>query len=162
MTWTFLREAEGSGNRGHSLKELVYNLENAVLLSGVMNTGPKFGAVLHSVGKVRRELLHFADAIVFPALDQHGVVHPHHLIAIAFGGLHVRSGREVLIDLAKDPRIIGCGAADHDGIATGFANHPDSVFGSDDIAVSDDRDLYRGFDLGDAAPVRLAAIALLA
>ncbi len=36
------------------------------------------------------------------------------------------------------------------------------VLGSDDIAVADDRNLHRGLDLGDAGPVGLAGVALLA
>jgi len=41
-------------------------------------------------------------------------------------------------------------------------HHAHRVLGGIDIAIADDRNLYRGLHLGDAAPVRLAAIPLLA
>ena len=41
-------------------------------------------------------------------------------------------------------------------------HHPDGVLRRDDVAVADHRDLHRGLDFRDAAPVGLAGVALLA
>ena len=112
--------------------------------------------------EVSSELFHLTHAIRLVALDQHGVVSAHHLVAILMAGLVVSAGREILRDLAEDPRIRRGRAADHDRIAVGLGHHAHGVFGRVDIAVSDDRDAHGSFHFGDARPIGLAAVALLA
>src|SRR5690349_3703211 len=98
----------------------------------------------HAVGEVSGELLHFAHGVFLAMLDQHGVIFTHHLIAVLLRGLSVRAGFEVLPDLAEDPRIRTGGAADHDSVATRLADHANGIFGSENVAVTDHRNFYRG------------------
>ena len=111
-------------------------------------------AVAHAVSEVSGELFHFSDGIVVRAPDQHVVIAAHHLVAILVGGLIVGAGGQVLLNLAEDPGIGTGAAADHDGVAIGFADHADRVLGRDDIAVADHGDFDGGFDFGDAASNR--------
>ncbi len=67
----------------------------------------------------------------------------------------------VLLDLAEDPRIRGCRAADHDRITSGLGYHSAGVFRRADIAVPDHRNLNRILDGGNPIPACLAAVSLL-
>src|ERR1035441_4083021 len=113
------------------------------------------------MGEVSGELLHLAYSIRLAALDQHGVVSAHQLVAIPMAGLVVSASLEILRYLAEDPRIGRCRAADHDRIAIRLGHHADSVLRRVDVAVSDDWDVHGGFHFGDTRPIGLAAIALL-
>src|SRR5262249_21999190 len=122
-----------------------------------------------AVSEVSCELLHFAYDVAVPAgvfgrvpLQQHGVVAAHHIVAVGLRGLIVALRRLILRDLTEDPRVGAGGAADHNGVATGLADHAGGIFGSEYIAVADYGDFDRGFYFGDAGPVGLAAVALLA
>ena len=65
-------------------------------------------------------------------------------------------------NLAEDPGIGTGAAADHDGVASGFADHAHRVLRRDDIAIADHRDFDGGFDFGDAAPIGFTGVPLLA
>src|SRR5579884_4880 len=68
---------------------------------------------------------------------------------------------DILLDLAEDPWIRRCRAADHHCITARLAYHADRVFGGDDVAVSDHGNaMDSGFRFGDTRPIRLAAVAL--
>src|SRR5204862_6086833 len=67
-----------------------------------------------------------------------------------------------LLHLGKNPRVGGGGAADHDGVAAGFAHHARGVFRLVDVAVADHGNLHGLFDGGDDAPVGGAGVALRA
>src|SRR5579885_3326325 len=96
-------------------------------------------AIADAMREVRRKLLHLADDIPLAALDQHGIILTHHLVTVMLSRLAVGAGSEILLNLAENPWIRRCGAADHHGIASGFAHHTDRVFGRDDIAIADHR-----------------------
>src|SRR5207244_7748977 len=68
----------------------------------------------------------------------------------------------VLLDLAENPGIGRCRAADHDRITSGLGDHGAGVFRRADIAVADHGNFYRILDGGDPIPAGLAAVALLA
>ncbi len=144
------------------MEERVDQFEDGGGLVGLIDGGAELRAVAHAMSEVCGELFHFSDGIVLRAGDQHVVVSAHHLVAVVVGRLVVAAGGEVLLNLAEDPGIGTGAAADHDGVAVGFADHADGVFGRDDIAVADHGDLDGGFDFGDAGPIGLAGVALLA
>src|SRR5271168_1225385 len=68
----------------------------------------------------------------------------------------------VLLHLREDPRVGGGGAADHHGVAAGFAHHARSVFRSVDVAVANHGNFHRVFYGGDDVPVGGAGVALRA
>ena len=112
--------------------------------------------------EVAGKLLHFADGFGQFFFFHHAVVSGHDLISIMLGGLPVGAGGEVLGKLAEDPGVGGGGAADHDGVATGVAAHAHGVFGGDDVTITDNRNFYRLFNVGDAGPIGASGVALFA
>src|SRR6185437_16735769 len=105
------------------------------------------------------------EQITFPAHTREG-----HGFSRADRSLYVRgfSPREsgvsfaILLDLAEDPWIRRCHAADHRCVAASLRNHGAGIFGRANVAVSDDGNFYGIFHRGDPFPAGLAAITLLA
>src|SRR6202790_1863692 len=81
-------------------------------------------------------------------------------MALVLGGRVVAASRGVLLHLPKDPRIGGGGAADHDGIAAGFADHALGVLGRVNVAIADDGNFHRLLHGGNDTPVGSACVAL--
>ena len=73
-----------------------------------------------------------------------------------------RAGREVMGDLAEDPRSPLGGAADHDRVGAGLREHCARLRRRVDVAVGDDRDRDRALDRGDRLVLGVALVALLA
>ena len=114
------------------------------------------------MGEIRGELLHLSHCIGRLMLQEHGVIAAHDFIAGLFRRRFVAAGGEVIRNLAEDPGIGRRRAADHHRVAAGFLHHANRVLRRKDIAVADDRDLHRGLHFGDAGPIGMTAIALLA
>src|SRR5580658_278381 len=81
-------------------------------------------------------------------------------MAFLLGWRVVTAGRRVLLHLPKNPGVGGRSAADHHGVAAGFADHPFGVFRRVDVAIADDGNLHRLLHGGDDAPVSRASVAL--
>jgi hypothetical protein len=60
----------------------------------------------------------------------------------------------------EDPRIADRRASDHHRVATGLGLNPIDIGDNTDIAVADDGNLHRGFDLGDGRPIGFAFVGL--
>ena len=120
----------------------------------------KFGAVANAVGEEAGELFHFADGIGHFSCDQAAKVSGKKMIAVKFGGLVVALRRNVLSNLAEDPGVRRCGAADHDGIASCFGDHANGILWRANVTIADNRDAHSLFHIVDYAPIRCAAIAL--
>src|SRR5271154_6254508 len=102
-----------------------------------MNFVAKFGAVADAVGEKAGELFHFSGCVGHFGFDQAAEISGEQAVTVELGRLVVASGRDVLSDLAEDPRIRRCGAADHHGIATSFCDHAHGILRSANVAVSD-------------------------
>src|ERR1700680_4642267 len=81
-------------------------------------------------------------------------------MALIVGGRVVPASGGVLLHLPKNPGIGGGGAADHDGVAAGFADHALGVFGRVDVAIADDGNFHRLLHGGNDTPVGGACVAL--
>src|ERR1017187_9298762 len=144
------------------MKERVHQIENGGGRVHGVDGSAELRAVAHAVREVSGELFHFTYGIVVRAPDEHVVIVAHHAVAVLVGGLVVGAGGQVLLNLAEDPGIGTGAAADHDGVPIGFADHADGVLGRDDIAIADHGDPDGGLDGGDAVPIGLTGVALLA
>ena len=113
--------------------------------------------------EVGGELFHLADRVRLAALQQHGVIGPHHLVAVALGRLVVacRSPGTAAIwrkihgfDEAARPIITASQPVSRTmrTASSGVRMSPLPITGI----------LHRGLHFGDAGPVGLAAVALLA
>ncbi len=80
------------------------------------------------------------------------------MLADERGPLGKRDVGEILA--LKNPRIADRRAADHHGVAAGLRLDPIDVGHALHIAVADDGNLHRGFDLGDGPPICLAFVGL--
>ena len=65
----------------------------------------ELGAVANAVGEEAGELLHFADGVGHFGCDQAAKISRQQIVAVEFGGLVIALRRDVLRDLAEDPRI---------------------------------------------------------
>src|SRR5580692_2817555 len=74
----------------------------------------------------------------------------------------VTATRGVLLHLPKNPGIAGGGAADHDSVTAGLADHAFGVFWRVDVAISDDGNFHRLLHSGNDTPVGGACVALQA
>src|SRR5271169_6913201 len=83
-------------------------------------------------------------------------------MALGLGGRVVPATGGVLLHLPENPGVGGGSAANHHGVAAGFANHPLGVFGSIDVTITNDGNSHRLLHGGDDAPVGSARIALQA
>src|SRR5437879_8677879 len=104
----------------------------------------------------------FGGVLDLDLVDEHAEVVADHAVAVVVGGLIVGAntggflGGGVLRDLAEDPGVRRCSAADHHGVAAGGVDHGGGVFGGADIAVADDRNADGVFHGGDVLPAGLA------
>src|SRR5580692_8750312 len=99
---------------GHSLsKKGIHSIENFGRSAGRMHVPAQFAAVSHAVRKITGELLHSSNRIGPFGVDQVSKIHGKQLVAIPLARLLVRSRRGKLSDLAENPGIIRCGAANH-------------------------------------------------
>src|SRR5437867_13339399 len=115
--------------------------------------------------EVAGELLHLPGHLrVVPVfvVDQHAVIRADYLVPVAFGGLRIAPGREILLDLTEDPGIRRGRAPYHDGVAARLGHHAGGVFGRLDVTVAYNRYPNRHLDCGNARPVRMPGEALLA
>ena len=71
-----------------------------------------------------------------------------------------RSVRQSIQSLGKDPGVADSSPPNHHAIAARPVLHPDDIIGAEDVAVTDDRNRERLFDVCDDGPVRLAAKSL--
>ena len=67
---------------------------------------------------------------------------------------------EVMLNVAKDPRVAECGAADHQAGAVGLFADTDHIVRAADVTIADDGDRELCGDFGDEWPVGVAAVAL--
>src|SRR5277367_3445763 len=81
-------------------------------------------------------------------------------ILVARQSVGARGG--VLLHLRENPGVGGGGAADHDGVATGFLDDARGVHGRLNIAVANHGNLHGLLYGGDDFPVGAAGVALLA
>src|SRR5271170_7223885 len=119
----------------------------------------EFGTVADAMGEEAGELLHFADGVGHFGGEQAAEIAAEQVVAIDVSGLGVAASGEVVGDLAEDPGIGGCGAADHDGVAIGFGDHAHGVLRSANVAIADDRNFYGGFYVTNHVPVSGAGVA---
>ena len=68
--------------------------------------------------------------------------------------------REVVLNVAKDPRVAECGAADHQSGAVGLLADADDIVCAADVAIADDGNCEFFSDFGDQRPIGFAAVAL--
>ena len=84
------------------------------------------------------------------------------LVAIPLARLVVGSRRGELRDLAENPGIVGRGASDHHGVASGFAQHAHRVFGRVDVAVADDGHAHGLLHIANDVPIGAPGVSLRA
>src|ERR1700722_16866291 len=164
MIWIFFILASPVSLRHHRFgqEERVHQIEYRRRFLRVVDRRAELRTVPHSVGEVSGELFHLAGTVFVAVFHQHPIVTPHHLVAILLSRLPVSARGDILFDLPEDPGIGAGGAADHYRIAARLPHHADSVLGRRDVAIADHWNLHRGFHFGDARPIGLAAVALLA
>src|ERR1700685_3349131 len=101
-----------NGNLGKlALKERIHQIQNLTRLSSFVDFNAQLRSVPYAVCEIRSELFHLAHRIHGAALAQHRVIRSHDVVALTLGGVLVTSGREILRDLPKNPRIRGSRAA---------------------------------------------------
>ena len=65
----------------------------------------EFGAVANAMSEEAGELLHFADGVGHFGCDEAAEISGKQVVAVEFGGLIVALCRNVLRNLAEDPRV---------------------------------------------------------
>src|ERR1035438_3327600 len=125
------------------MEEAVHQIEDGSRFALVIYGGAKLRPAPHAVREIGGKLLHFSDGVPLVARDEHIVIPPHHNISVVLRRFIIGAGFEILRNLPEDPRIVRRGAADHDGVALGFAHHADGVFRRDDpLTQSHTKDLF--------------------
>ena len=127
--------------------------------------GTNFSGAGHALGQGDKFGAHPAEvAVPFFAKgalhDAAGIVDNGLPAFFQTGGLGDSAVGEVVLDVAKDPRITERGAADHDARAGGLGTDADEVFGATDVAVADDGNIQCGGGLGDNVPIGFAPVSL--
>src|SRR5216684_352531 len=163
ISWTFFMGRSDGGGFKFPLEKSIDLIQDLFRVRGPIDFHPQLGPVSNAVREVSGELFHFSNHVRSAPVAEHTVVSPHDVVALAFRRMFVGSGGEVLLDLTEDPWIRRSRASYHYGVAAGFRDHADRVLRRKDVSVSDDGYVAdRGFQFGDAAPVRFSAVALLA
>src|SRR5579872_6906936 len=147
----------------HSLgKKSVHAIQNFNGRARSVNVSAQLGAIAHAVREIARELFHFTDGVGPFGVDQIPEIRGEQLIAVPLARFVVGTGGGELRDLAENPRIIGSGAANHHGVAAGFAEHAHGVLRRIDIAVADHRHAHGALDVTNHVPIGAPGVALLA
>jgi len=115
----------------------------------VMDGVAEFGAIANAMSEEAGELLHLADGVGHFGCDQAAEISGKQVVAVKFGGLVIALRRGVLRDLAEDPRVRRRGAADHDGVASGFSDHAGGILRSANVAIADDGNSHSLFHIAD-------------
>ena len=126
----------------------------------MMDGVAELGAVANAMSEEAGELFHLAGGVRHFGCNEAAEISSKKVIAVEFGGLVVALRRNVLSDLAEDPGVRRRGAADHDGIASGFGNHANGILWRANVTIANNRDAHGLFHIADYAPIRCAAIAL--
>src|ERR1019366_1418564 len=140
--------------REQRLEEAVDSGEDLYLIVGLVDGLAEVSSVGDAVSEPGGELLHFAGRAGDLLVVEHGEVGADHVVALGLGLRVVRPGECVLLDLAEDPGIGGCGAADHDGVASRFGDHGGGVLGRPNVAVADDGNFSGVLEDSDPLPTR--------
>src|ERR1700730_14399962 len=102
-------------------KKAIHSIENFSRGAGRMHVPTQFSAVSHPVSKITGELLHSSNRIGPFGIDQIPEIGGKQLVPVPLARLVVGTRRGELGNLAENPGIVRCGASDHHGVASGFA-----------------------------------------